>query len=537
MKTFYTHFFHSSPIIFGIHEIKRSKDNQIESFTIYDVNLAFEAFFQVEKEKIQGLSSCGFFQFEEGEQKQLFHQIEQVVEGKSQGKMRLKKPIHHHYIELDFFFIDESYIGCIIQDTTKEELISQELETFLSINLDMLCVLDQKGKIIKTNLRFQEATGYQSSDLVGKNINHFFFKKDVFSNHITNIIDEDNQLNQFTEKFKTQTGFVYLEWRCEKVNQYIYCAIRDVTKQTEEQELLIKQAQTDYLTKLYNRHYFYEIVEEEIHLANVSNQSLVLSILDIDHFKLVNDVWGHPVGDRVLETLSEILQTHVDDNTVLCRLGGEEFVILMKNTSLANAREDIEALRRKISDYHFSMVGHVTASFGVSLRMPYETFKSWYKRVDDALYLAKENGRNQVVEASNDISKFSSQYLEWDDSWTSHHPSIDKEHLQMLESGKRMLYLIQQNASTNILEKEINHLIRLVETHFENEEKILLSVQYPHFKNHQMHHQRLLKQTQDLKNQLDEDLLSIEVMYHYLINLFIMDHLIKEDMKYFTYLK
>jgi two-component system cell cycle response regulator len=124
---------------------------------------------------------------------------------------------------------------------------------------------------------------------------------------------------------------------------------------------------------------------------------------DIDHFKSVNDTYGHLAGDDLLRELAALLQSSVRENSTLVRLGGEEFVILAPGTSLDEGKRFAERLRKLVENHRFLICGHevrITMSIGVAALTGSEDIRDYYNRADRALYAAKEQGRNQVsVEA------------------------------------------------------------------------------------------------------------------------------------------
>ena len=128
---------------------------------------------------------------------------------------------------------------------------------------------------------------------------------------------------------------------------------------------------------------------------------LSMALIDMDHFKNVNDTWGHPVGDEVLKYTAEIIQETIRESDILVRFGGEEFILLMPQTSLKGAIEASEKVRAAIDNNLHSTAGRQTASFGVAERTKAEPFTSWYHRTDEALYKAKKNGRNCIVVANS----------------------------------------------------------------------------------------------------------------------------------------
>ncbi|MBN2869881.1 MAG: diguanylate cyclase [Campylobacterales bacterium] len=156
-------------------------------------------------------------------------------------------------------------------------------------------------------------------------------------------------------------------------------------------------ATQDMLTKLANRFQFDKVLEHSIHLAIRHGNPLSMLLIDIDHFKDVNDRYGHLVGDEVLKTLAKILTVSVRKSDVVARWGGEELVILLPDSELASAVKLAELLRQKIEKHEFPSVGRVTCSIGVVQWREGENTDTLFHRADEKLYVAKEGGRNRVV--------------------------------------------------------------------------------------------------------------------------------------------
>lgn len=168
----------------------------------------------------------------------------------------------------------------------------------------------------------------------------------------------------------------------------------DVTERRRMEEQLKRLAVTDPLTGTANRRQFYEALEREMVRAARYERSLAVLMLDVDHFKEINDTNGHDVGDTVLcelvENLSKVLRT----SDLLARSGGDEFLVMAPETSQAEAQQLAERLLRaahlELKEQH----GQVTISVGVAIQLPGDTVDSLIKRADQALYLAKQQGRN-----------------------------------------------------------------------------------------------------------------------------------------------
>lgn len=161
--------------------------------------------------------------------------------------------------------------------------------------------------------------------------------------------------------------------------------------------MLEENASFDFLTKLYNRRKFNSFLDYEISKANrYQGQYLSILLLDIDYFKKVNDIYGHLVGDYILQEVSKILTICSRNTDIVARWGGEEFILMLPQTSIDEAFLVGEKLRATIEKHKFKDVNHITCSIGVSQFHKNEERDSLFKRVDEALYKAKNSGRNKV---------------------------------------------------------------------------------------------------------------------------------------------
>ena len=163
-------------------------------------------------------------------------------------------------------------------------------------------------------------------------------------------------------------------------------------------KVLHEVSNTDHLTQLFNRKKFDELLSYELSSSQKDNLSLSMIIFDIDHFKIINDDFGHSVGDEVLIKLSKLISSKLRNSDIISRWGGEEFVILMPLSDEQNATIKAEYFRQVIEEYIFSdeINEIITCSFGVSQCLKNDDIHSFFLRVDKALYKAKNSGRNTV---------------------------------------------------------------------------------------------------------------------------------------------
>lgn len=259
---------------------------------------------------------------------------------------------------------------------------------------------DPKGYIVDISSAYCRLSGYDRSELTGRK--HSFFKSDKFSSE------------EYAQLWKTiGSGNV---WRGEMQNrakngEYFWIdltilPLRNAQDRIEgytgiatditDKKLIEKLSQEDKLTKTYNRTKLDLTLEREYEKYQSADKPLSVILVDIDHFKAVNDTYGHLVGDSVLVEVSTVLKDNVDRDDLVGRWGGEEFLIICKAAELSHAAQIARRLQERIAAKDFSSVGKVTASFGVAQLHPEDTADTLIKKADDALYRAKEAGRNRV---------------------------------------------------------------------------------------------------------------------------------------------
>jgi diguanylate cyclase (GGDEF)-like protein len=175
----------------------------------------------------------------------------------------------------------------------------------------------------------------------------------------------------------------------------LYARLRAAERLGAMQRELVRLASVDALTGLHNRRVFFELAEE----ARSETGALTAIMLDIDHFKRINDLYGHDVGDQAIAAVAKATGT---EGAIIGRLGGEEFAMLLKGSTLGEGTALAEQLRARIAALRFDTANGpmtLTCSFGVSERKADDSIDDLLKRADVALYAAKTSGRNRVVAA------------------------------------------------------------------------------------------------------------------------------------------
>ena len=180
-----------------------------------------------------------------------------------------------------------------------------------------------------------------------------------------------------------------------------YCRVNNSIEALENIQMITNYANRDYLTGLYNRRYFFDTMNEYIDKIRDSGERFAIGMIDIDHFKKVNDTYGHDVGDKVITALADILRSSTNPHDVVARFGGEEFCVVLKNINRHSAQEIFERIRKEVENFSFHLEDNrsvtFTISIGAMLFNEEESLEENLNEADMLLYKAKNGGRNQVV--------------------------------------------------------------------------------------------------------------------------------------------
>ncbi|MBU2892789.1 sensor domain-containing diguanylate cyclase [Colwellia sp. D2M02] len=300
-------------------------------------------------------------------------------------------------------------------DITSEKKLQEQvneqaylLDTILN-NIDAhIYMKNNERTFMYVNSKVAELFGESAKNIIGKKdydvlpqaiADHFYQSdKEVFASNQKQVIDETviDENNIAHHYISTKIPFS----QPGKPPALIGFS-SDVTELYNLKEQFKKLANTDSLTNLYNRRFFTKQAHKEFQRAKRYSQVMTLISIDIDHFKVINDKYGHPAGDKVLIDVSACLSQNLRESDVLARIGGEEFSILLPETSLEDAKILAERIRVEQSELVISgkWQGDIklTVSIGMSSLTENDvTFDALFSRTDKALYLAKTSGRNQV---------------------------------------------------------------------------------------------------------------------------------------------
>lgn len=265
---------------------------------------------------------------------------------------------------------------------------------------DGIVILDQNGKVIVHNRRFADMLRYNEKEL--KNMYVWDWDAIYSKEDLNGKIHEINELghNFETRHIRKDGTIIDIELSNSSIifesKKIICCICRDITQRKINEHEIYIRATTDALTGLYNRSEFIAHLDRQINLARRYKSSFSVIMYDLDNFKFINDQFGHPEGDNILKFSSELIKNNIRENDILARWGGEEFILLLPHSDISISINFAERLRNLIANYDFGIGIPVTASFGVTEVFLQDDLCSLLKRVDNALYLAKRNGKNRT---------------------------------------------------------------------------------------------------------------------------------------------
>ena len=293
-------------------------------------------------------------------------------------------------------------ISSIILDISFTDQL--KFETFLR---ELGQKLDFVQQLIINNVQAQGMENEAASEL-NKEMRDHVQQLHANIRHADSLKDLQDSVQSRLEKvIKSLDNFNLTHETFIETNQKQLCTMEKKLSESRQDIQVLQQklrdqqylAETDALTKLPNRYAFQRKMEEEYARWRRYRNPLSVAIADVDHFKSINDNYGHDGGDKVLANIAQTLNQGLRESDLVARYGGEEFIIIMPETILTKATKAINKLRQKIADHSIQVDGksiHVTLSFGVSELEDDDPIADVIKRADNALYRAKEKGRNQV---------------------------------------------------------------------------------------------------------------------------------------------
>ncbi len=296
-----------------------------------------------------------------------------------------------------------------IDERKQEELRMTLLVAALEASANAIAITDTQGRIEWVNPAFCSLTGYSHEELIGQNprvlksgVHDEAFYKEMWDRLVSGQSWQGEIVNRKKDGTIGHEDMVITPVKNEKGVIHHFIAVKqDISGRKRMEEDLRKQATTDVLTGLPNRRYFFNLAEAELsRIKRGKAGAAAIIMLDLDHFKHVNDTYGHNIGDLVLSSLADKVSRTLRRSDFSGRYGGEEFVVLLPETSIEQALQFAERVRENLEgDRVMTDAGEIryTASLGVAMMDERDnSVGAALDRADQALYRAKQNGRNRV---------------------------------------------------------------------------------------------------------------------------------------------
>ena len=289
-----------------------------------------------------------------------------------------------------------------LEDSVRElQRKADEYQAIVQTTSDGFNMSDAHGRILEVNGSFCKMIGYSAKELVTMNISDIeaVENPEMVAEHIDKIIKAGS--DSFISRHKCKNGTeidveVTITYLDEDGGRF-FSFVRDITERKKLERELVRAANYDSLTGVYNRKSIEEKIETEVERSRRYGSSFSLIMFDVDNFKSINDTLGHTVGDRVLKDIAEIVGQNIRTLDAVGRWGGEEFMILLSETQNSEAAIVAEKLRTALASHRAGEVDNVTASFGIASSQAGDTVDTIFKRVDDFMYAAKNNGKNRIA--------------------------------------------------------------------------------------------------------------------------------------------
>lgn len=299
------------------------------------------------------------------------------------------------------------YLGYIL-DITERENLFKNLEKFIDTQ-DNIVILSDGKKLLFANQEFFNFFGYENLTefkKVSDCICEYFVENDRFF-HLGKIEKNQNWIEEM-QKLPNEQRLVAIAGKdlvghafSVHINKFeadiLIVSFTDISATMLNQIELENKTMHDTLTGAYNREYFKQNYRRFIKEYAQGASMLGVAMFDIDHFKYVNDMYGHDVGDSVLVEFVKRIQNSSREHDIFIRWGGEEFILVLKIKHQNDLEKILEKIRGIIEENCFKVIGHKTCSIGATIYKDDENIEKTIKRADEALYEAKADGRNRVV--------------------------------------------------------------------------------------------------------------------------------------------
>lgn len=417
-----------------------------------------------------------------------------------------------------------------------------------------MALVSPDGKWLMVNKALCDLIGYSEEELLKLTFQDITHPDDLDEDlhYVKKMLSGDLETYQMEKRYFHKDGstiYILLSVsliRDEKASPMFFISqIQDITERKLLEVELVRQATEDMLTGISNRRRFYDLAERELLRGERYNDPMVLLMLDIDHFKKVNDTFGHGVGDEALKEMAKICSAGLRSFDIFGRIGGEEFSALLIKTDATIGRQISERLRRSVERSILTTdkgVLKFTISIGgVAFSGNQHSLDYRLKQADDALYEAKSTGRNRIIllddltaeEKEGETLQTGFIRLEWNKAYECGNKQIDEEHRNLFKLANTLLTAMIAHQEKSVCQKYIEELISEALQHFKTEEQIIAEAGYQDTQAHGQIHLKLENEALRIARRHKKGKIPIAEVFHFLAVQLVNEHMLYEDRKFF----
>ena len=421
-----------------------------------------------------------------------------------------------------------------------------------------MALLAPDGKWLMVNKALCDLIGYSEEELLKLTFQDITHPDDLEEDlqYVKQMLSGDLETYQMEKRyFHKDKSTIYILLSVSLVRDkkasplFFISQIQNITSRKLLEHELVRQATEDALTGISNRRRFYDLAEREILRGGRYNDPMVLLMIDIDHFKRVNDTFGHGIGDEALKQMAAACHSELRSFDIFGRIGGEEFGVLLVKTDAIIGRQVAERLRRTVEQALLTSdkgVVQITISIGgVAFSGHNLSLEYRLNQADQALYEAKSTGRNRtilvddltILEKKGETLQTGFFHLEWNRAYECGNKQIDEQHRNLFKLANILLTAMMASQEKAVCHQHIEALISDISDHFTTEEQLIEAAGYPYTQEHIKIHQKLTHDALKIARRHKTGQLEIAEVFHFLAIQVVSQHLLDEDRKFFNYLQ
>lgn len=446
----------STPVGYAYHELIYNENGMPVDIKIIDYNPAYLNILGITEKEAKYNSMFNLFPSLKQEMPSLLDTLTEIIALNSHEYFSGFIPSFGKWVNIHFFSPQKNFFIAQLLDLTEgkrleSQLIKKtnELEELINLIPDLVGIINFSGELIGVNQSWERILGYRANELQNSSIVSYLHPDDFISikdSFEDGTIFEPNNLLR-SRLLSKEGHWVYIDWNITFYEDHLYCVGRDVTNLIKKEEEIYFLSFHDKLTGLYNRAYF----EEELkRLDNNRNLPLAIIMGDVNGLKIINDVFGHLAGDKMLIAIGDILRTSCRKGDIIARWGGDEFIILLPNTAIENVKEIIQRIMTNCKNNELDLQ-YVNISLGYAIK------ESTDINIIDVLVEAENNMyKNKVIEGKivREIIIASMIQFLFDGNYEI------KYHIDRIRNYSRLMA-----KELNLSKKEECKLLQLADTH------------------------------------------------------------------------